>query len=140
MPKMKPTLISMLVLTNAITGVVLWRSQERIQYLAKEANVFANESTRYRQEVHSKNHIAQTTDFAPMPTCMKNLDAKDLTYFSASAQQISIVYHCNDKQNLSSLRFYRWPLVEKPRPSDSFNFGTLQPPDLKLAIAMVGGS
>ena len=139
MPKISSILIVGLVLTNAITGVVFWRSQKRIQYLAKEASVFATESTKALQEVHSLKKIARTTNFAPMPNCMKDIDAKDLTYFSATAQQVSIVYRCDDKQTAASLRFYRWPLTEKPNPNNSIPFGKIQQPGLKLAITQTFG-
>jgi hypothetical protein len=118
MPSVKSILIAALLLTNAFTGAALWRLQERIQHSAKA------------------DRISRMKAFAPMPSCMKNLDAKDLTYFSASAQQVSIVYRCSDKRNPFSLRFYRWPLSEEPKPSDSFDFGTPQQPDPTLTIAL----
>jgi hypothetical protein len=106
-------LIAALVLTNAATGGVLWRTYERVPYQTQKAS-----------------------NFAPIPNCMKDIDAKDLTYFSATAQQVSIVYRCDDKQTASSLRFYRWPLAEKPKPNNSIPFGKIQQPGLKFKFAI----
>jgi hypothetical protein len=40
--KMRTILIAMLVLTNAITGVSLWRSHQQVQYQSKKASTFAD--------------------------------------------------------------------------------------------------
>jgi hypothetical protein len=39
---MRTALISILILTNAVIGVALWRSQQQVHGLAREANVFAS--------------------------------------------------------------------------------------------------
>jgi hypothetical protein len=45
-------LIVILVLTNAITGVVLWRSQQQVQYQSKAANTFALLYSEASKEIH----------------------------------------------------------------------------------------
>jgi hypothetical protein len=133
-PKIPSILIASLIVTNAVMGVGWWRSYERAQYQTHKASTFVN-----LYEKSNKDIYVAPTNFAPMPNCMKDIDAKDLTYFSASAQQVSIVYRCDDKQTASSLRFYRWPLSEKPKSNDSIPFGKIQRPGLKFTIAQTFG-
>jgi hypothetical protein len=119
MPKIPSLFIAALVLTNTITGAGWWKAQQQTQHPAQ------------------KTPIARATGFAPMPSCMDNLDAKDLTYFSSTKEQVSIVYRCN-KGNASNLRFYRWSLVGEPKPSNSFDFSPEHPdPSLTFALARV---
>jgi hypothetical protein len=49
---MRTFLIAMLVLTNAITGVVLWRSQQQVQYQSKKANTFAVLYSETSKQIH----------------------------------------------------------------------------------------
>jgi hypothetical protein len=51
MPKSN-ILIAALLLTNAITGVVLWRSQQQVQYQSKKANSFADLYSEASKEIH----------------------------------------------------------------------------------------
>jgi hypothetical protein len=52
MPKSN-ILIAALLLTNAITGVVLWRSQQQVQYQSKKASAFAVLYSEASKQIHN---------------------------------------------------------------------------------------
>ena len=62
MPNIKSSLIAALVLSNSVTGVVLWRSLQQTQYQTQKAQAFASAF-----EYTSKENYRLTKVISPQP-------------------------------------------------------------------------